>query len=434
MQNRLGRLAQKVGLDTKELRSWAIYDIANSAFATTIMVAILPIYFNDVLAVDLPNHMRSAYWAYFNAFSMIVVALVSPSLGYLADVCRSKKKLLAYFTVRGAFSSFGLALLSGGQWLMAGLLFMLGNIAFHVGIIFYEALLPHITNEDNVHLVSSSGYAVGYLGGGVLLAINLSWIMKPEWFFLPNASMGIKLSFVSVAVIWILFSIPLFRNVREPENKAPQAFSWKLALTATTRLVETFRLLRKYPQVMLFLLSFWAYSDGVGTIMNMATIYGREVGIASSDLIVAILLVQFLGVPASFAFGPITQKIGAKNSLYVTLIVYTAVAIVAYFMTTALHFWMLAVGVALVQGANQAISRSMFSSMIPVSHSGEFFGLFSIWARFAGLFGPLIFGLLAEHTGGSRMSSLFVVGLFIFGIILLTFVDLRKAQEDALRS
>lgn len=431
MSSMFHSLLDKLGLDTKERRSWALYDVANSAFATTIMVAVLPIYFNDVLATELAPNLRSAYWAYFNAFAMIVVALVSPSLGYLADVCGSKKKYLAYFTVIGSMACFALAGLDAGQWQWAGFLFMLSLFAFHIGIIFYEALLPHISNEDNVHKISASGYAIGYLGGGVLLAINLAWIQMPETFGMPDSGVAVKASFISVGLCWLLFSIPLFKNVREPSKREVVKMSWRLAASALFRLRDTFIQLKKYPQVLLFLISFWAYSDGVGTIMTMATIYGREVGIASSDLILAILLVQFLGVPASFAFGPLTQKIGPKKSLFITLFVYTSVSIVAYFMTTALHFWILAVGVSLVQGANQAISRSMFSSMVPLEKSGEFFGLFSIWSRFSGLFGPLVFGLLAEHSGQSRNAVAFVVILFVLGTVLLKFVDVEKGKRDA---
>ena len=433
MAQLLRSFLSKVGLDTKERRSWAVYDVANSAFATTVMVAVLPIYFNDVLAAELPNNLRSAYWAYFSALSMIIVAVVSPSLGFLADVCGSKKRYLAYYTVLGALGCFALATLGHGQWLVAGMIFVITNFSFHVGTIFYEALLPHIADEDSLHTLSNSGYALGYLGGGIVLAVNLLFITKYEMFGLPNTEAGIKLSFISVGVVWILFSIPLFRNVREPQQSKIQKFSVKLAFTAIFRLKETFIQLKKYPQVLLFLVSFWAYSDGVGTIMNMATIYGREVGIASSDLILAILLVQFIGVPAGFAFGPLTNKIGPKKALYITLTVYTAVSIVGYFMTTSFHFWILAVGVALVQGANQAISRSLFASMVPASHSGEFFGLFSVWSRFSGLFGPLVFGLLAEYTGGSRLSVLFVVGLFIVGIVVLKFVDIEKGRADSLK-
>jgi UMF1 family MFS transporter len=430
--NLWSRLLTSIGLDRRELRSWALYDVANSAFATTIMVAVLPLYFHDSLAKDLPEHMRTAYWAYFNSATMITVALVSPSLGYVADVFSAKKKFLGVFTVTGILSSIALAWVQPGQWMLAGLLFVLGCFSFFVGNIFYEALLPHIANDREIHRVSNSGYAVGYIGGGVLLALNLAWIMSPNTFGLPDTVAGIRLSFISVGLCWLLFSLPLFRHVREPETSTLKPHRvWKTSLEAIFQLRKTFAQLKNYPDVLMFLLAFWAYSDGIGTIMNMATIYGREVGIGTNDLITAILVVQFMGVPCSFAFGPITDKIGPKKALMVTLTVYTFISIVGYFMTTTWHFWVLAVGVASVQGASQAISRSVFAQMVPLKHSGEFFGLFSVSSKFAGLFGPLVFGVLAEQTGGSRLSVLFIVLLFILGMVLLNRVDIERGKRRA---
>ncbi|HYX37872.1 MAG TPA: MFS transporter [Oligoflexus sp.] len=427
------RLLASLGLDRRELRSWALYDVANSAFATTIMVAVLPLYFHDSLAKDLPENMRTAYWAYFNSATMIAVALVSPSLGYVADVFSAKKKFLGAFTITGVLASIALAWVQPGQWLLAGLLFVLGCFSFFVGNIFYEALLPHIAKDHEIHRVSNSGYAVGYIGGGVILAINLLWIMNPTMFGLPDTGAGIRLSFLSVGLCWILFSIPLFRHVREPVTSTVKTHGmWRTSVEAIFQLKRTFAKLKNYPDVLMFLLAFWAYSDGIGTIINMATIYGREVGIGTNDLIIAILVVQFLGVPCSFAFGPITDKIGPKKALMLTLVVYTFISMVGYFMTTTWHFWILAVGVATVQGGSQAISRSVFAQMVPLKHSGEFFGLFSVSSKFAGLFGPLIFGVLAEQTGGSRLSVLFIVLLFILGMILLSRVDIERGKRRAL--
>jgi UMF1 family MFS transporter len=235
-----------------------------------------------------------------------------------------------------------------------------------------------------------------------------------------------------VGLCWLLFSLPLFRHVPEPETSTPERHKvFETSLQAVFQLFRTLAQLKKYPDVLMFLLAFWAYSDGIGTIMNMATIYGREVGIGTNDLIKAILVVQFLGVPCSFAFGPITDKIGPKKALMLTLLVYTLISIVGYFMTTTWHFWILAGGVAAVQGASQAISRSVFAQMVPLKHSGEFFGLFSVSSKFAGLFGPLVFGILAEKTGGSRLSVLFIVLLFIAGMILLSRVDIERGKRQA---
>lgn len=430
--NLWSRLSAALGLNRRELRAWALYDVANSTFATTIVVAVLPLYFSDSLAKDLPENLRTAYWAYFTSAAMIAVALVSPSLGYVADVFSAKKRLLAGFTFTGALASFALAWVQPGQWLLAGLLFVLGSFSFYVGNIFYEALLPHIADDQEIHRVSNSGYAVGYTGGGILLALNLAWIMSPNTFGLPDTVAGIRLSFISVGLCWILFSVPLFRHVREPTSaKTQDRTIGQTSIEALLQLRRTFAQLKNYPEVLMFLLAFWAYSDGIGTIINMATIYGREVGIGTNDLIKAILVVQFLGVPCSFAFGPITDKIGPKKALMLTLVVYTGISIVGYFMTTTWHFWILAMGVASVQGASQAISRSVFAQMVPLKHSGEFFGLFSVSSKFAGLFGPMIFGLLAEKTGGSRISVLFIVLLFVVGMVLLSRVDIEAGKRRA---
>ncbi len=435
-------LLANLGLDTPQLRAWALYDVANSTFATTIAVAVLPIYFSDVLATDLPQNLRSAYWAYFNSTTMLLTALLAPSLGYLADMRAAKKKFLALFTLIGSLLTIGLAFLSPGNWKMAGLIFVIANVAFNAGVVVYESLLPHIAKDDAVHRVSNSAYALGYLGGGILLAINLLWISKPQLFGLSNAASGVKISFVSVGIVWILFTIPLLRKVKEPKKRGPassepkETFSHHL-VASLFQLVKTLRKMREYPHMLLFLVAFWAFSDAVGTIINMATIYGREVGIKSEDLTLAILLVQFLGVPASFAFGPITHAIGPKKALNITLVIYMCVSVVALFMTTALHFWILACGVAMVQGANQAISRSIFSSMVPLERSGEFFGLFSVSSKFAGLFGPLVFGLVSSQLGASRYSVLFLIFLFVVGLILFNMVDIdagvaqAKAENEA---
>jgi UMF1 family MFS transporter len=235
-----------------------------------------------------------------------------------------------------------------------------------------------------------------------------------------------------VALCWFLFSLPLLRNVAEPKTRNQNDRSvLNNSFHALFQLRQTFRELKKYPQVLLFLLAFWAYSDGIGTIMNMATIYGREVGIGAKDLILAILLVQFLGVPCSFAFGPITDRLGAKKALILAILVYLSISIVSYFMSAAWHFWILALGVASVQGGSQAISRSIFAEMVPLNHTGEFFGLFSVSSKFAGLFGPLIFALLSEFSGGSRTSILFIIALFVLGLWLLSKLDIEAGKRQA---
>jgi UMF1 family MFS transporter len=307
--------------------------------------------------------------------------------------------------------------------------------------VFYEALLPHIARPEEIDRVSTAGYAMGYLGGGILLALNLLWIQKPEWFGLPSgegiseagATLPVRLAFVSVAIWWIVFSLPLFRRVPEPSprlepDEHPTASPIKVALV---RLAETFRELRGYREAFLMLLAFLLYNDGIQTIIKMATAYGTEIGIGQGALIGAILLVQFVGIPCSFLFGMLAGRLGAKQAIFLGLLAYTLISVLGYFMTSAAHFYLLAALVGMVQGGTQALSRSLFASMIPAHKSGEFFGFFSVFEKFAGIFGPLIFAGTIALTGSSRNSLLSVIGFFVVGAIILAFVDVEEGRRAA---
>ncbi|ODT98151.1 MAG: MFS transporter, partial [Planctomycetes bacterium SCN 63-9] len=306
--------------------------------------------------------------------------------------------------------------------------------------VFYDALLPHIANDDEVDRVSTAGYALGYLGGGILLAINLAWIQNPDWFGLPSGenltpsqqTLPARLSFLSVAIWWFVFSIPLFRRVPEPKpDRPPSEFREGLAGTfkvAAGRLKETGRELGRYRQAVIMLFAFLIYNDGIGTIMRMAGIYATELKIDSGTIIGSILLVQFVGIPCSFAFGAIAGRIGAKLSIFLGLLVYVAICIVGYFMTTGTHFLILALLVGLVQGGTQALSRSLFASMIPRDKSGEFFGFFAVVEKFAGIIGPALFALINLITGSSRGAILAIILFFVIGGALLAMVDVDEGQ------
>lgn len=424
-------LLSKLGLNRKELRAWAWYDWANSAFATTIMVAVLPLYYADVAAANLDQNLRTAYWGYTASFSLAVVALMGPLLGTFADRSHSKKKLLALFTACGVLGSCALFFVHEGDWLLASVAFVVANIGFSAGSVFYEALLPHIANEEEIHRVSTAGYAIGYIGGGVLLAINLAWIMAPDTFGFADKGSAVRWSLLSAGLWWAVFSIPIFRHVPEPmigsvENRGSV---WRQLYQSGVELVQTFHEMRRYREAFLFLLAYWAFSDGIGTIMKMGTIYGREVGIGTPDLIAAILMVQFVGIPATFGVGWLADKIGAKRTLFLTLIVYSFASLCGYGMTKSWHFWMLAGAVALVQGGAQALSRSLYALMIPPTRSAEFFGFFSFSSKMAGVIGPLAFALLSQFTGGGRSGNLIVLGLFIIGMLLLKMVDIEAGKR-----
>ena len=434
-------LLSRLGLDRPELRAWALYDWANSAMYTTIMVAVFPIYFVKVAGAEVPESSATQRLALVNSLALVIVALLAPVLGAVSDYRGSKKPLLALFMVIGVASIAGMFFIGRGDLDLASALFAISLVGVAGSIVFYEALLPHIARPHEIDRVSTAGYAIGYLGGGVLLAFNLAWIQRPDWFGLPSgpgltpseATLPVRLAFLSVAVWWVVFSLPLFRRVREPRaalEPDEQAAANPVA-TAFTRLGETFRALRSYRNAFLMLLAFLIYNDGIQTIIKMATAYGTELGIGQSALIGAILLVQFVGIPCSFLFGLLAGRIGAKRAIFLGLLAYTAISILGYFMKTAAHFYALAALVGMVQGGTQALSRSLFASMIPQHKSGEFFGFFSVFEKFAGIFGPLIFAGTIAISGSSRNAILSVILFFAVGALLLVRVNVSEGQRVA---
>jgi UMF1 family MFS transporter len=328
-----------------------------------------------------------------------------------------------------------------GDLLLASILFVLAMIGATGSFVFYEALLPHIASPAEVDRVSTAGYAMGYIGGGVLLAVNLAWIQKPGWFGLPHgpglaeaaATLPVRLAFVSIAAWWALFSIPLFRRVPEPPRRLEfdERRGENPVVVAFTRLGETFRELRGFRQAFVFLVAFLIYNDGIQTIIKMATAYGTELGIGQGALITAILMVQFVGIPFSFLFGSLAGRIGAKRAVFLGLLVYTAISVLGYFMRTATHFFVLAGLVGIVQGGTQALSRSLFASMTPPHKSGEFFGFFSVFEKFAGIFGPLFFAAAIAFTGSSRAAILSVIAFFVVGGALLATVNVLEGEQAA---
>ena len=426
-------LLDRVGLGRRDLRAWAMYDWANSAFQTTIIAAVFPIYFTRVAAADLPPATATSRFAWGTTIAILIVALVAPLLGTIADYAAMKKKLLAVFLAIGVSATGAMFWIQRGDWQLALVLFIIGNVGVAGSIVFYESLLPHIAGEQDLDRVSSAGYAMGYLGGGVLLAINLLMIQQPALFGLADSGVATRAAFATVAVWWLLFSIPLFRRVPEPprrierdETPAGNAFT-----TGVRRLGETFRELRRYRQAFLLLLAFLIYNDGIQTIIRMATPYGAELGLSDGTMITALLVTQFIGVPFAFLFGAFAARIGAKRAVFVGLGVYAGITVLGYYMTSGIHFFMLAVLVGMVQGGTQALSRSMFASMIPRHKSSEFFAFFGVFERYAGVLGPLIFAVIVERSGTGRAAILSIIVFFVVGATLLTFVDVEEGRRVA---
>src|SRR4051812_26011420 len=437
----MGSLLSRLGLDRPELRAWAMYDWAASSMQTTIMVAVFPIYFVKVAGAGLAESGATQRLATVNTVALVIIAVLSPILGAVSDYRGTKKRLLALFMWIGVVAVLGMFFVGRGDLDLASVLFTISLVGVAGSFVFYEALLPHIARPGEIDRVSTAGYALGYFGGGVLLAFNLAWIQRPDWFGLPSgagltesqATLPVRLAFLSVAVWWLVFSFPLFRRVPEPPALLePDEHRGESSVRiAFVRLAETFRELRSYRNAFLLLLSFLIYNDGIQTIIKMATAYGTEIGIGQSALIGAILLVQFVGIPCSFLFGMLAGRIGTKRALFLGLLAYTAISVLGYFMKTAAHFYLLAGLVGMVQGGTQALSRSLFASMIPQHKSGEFFGFFSVFEKFAGIFGPLIFAGTIAVTGSSRNAILSVILFFAVGALLLWPVDVAEGQRAA---
>jgi UMF1 family MFS transporter len=428
------RFLDRVGLGRRDLRAWALYDCANSAFQTTIIAAVFPIYYQKVAAAGQPEVTAMSRFAWATTLAILIVAVVAPVLGAIADYTAIKKRLLAVFLAIGASATAAMFWIERGDWQFALVLFVIGNVGVAGTIVFYESLLPHlVSSEQDLDRVSTAGYAVGYLGGGVLLAINLMMIQKPEWFGIPDAGTATRLALASVAVWWVMFSIPLFRVVPEPAVRieADERPGGNAFLTATKRLRETLHELSRYRDAFVFLLAFLLYNDGIQTMIRMATIYGTQIGLPESAMITALLLTQFIGIPCAIVFGMLGSRIGAKTAVFGGLAVYVLITLLGYFMSTATHFFALAVLVGMVQGGTQALSRSLFASMIPRHKSSEFFAFFSVFERYAGVLGPAIFAFVIEHSGSGRSAILAVAVFFVVGGAMLTFVDVGRGRRAA---
>ena len=421
----------------KIINSWAMYDWANSAFATTIMSAMFPPFYRSLAtAAGLREADATAAWAYTTSIALLLVAILAPILGAISDHTGGKKRYIAFFAGLGIVGTGLFVFLGDDTYLLGSILFIIGNVGFAGANIFYESLLPHIAKKGDIDQISTRGYALGYLGGGTLLIVNVLWVMKPELFFMPSVGFALRAAFFSVAVWWAVFSIPLFRNVPEPPvvQELERERESNVLQAGFGRLIRTFRQITRYKQLLIFLIAFWIYNDGIGTIIKMATAYGDEIGIGITEMTIALIMTQFVGIPFSFGFGWLAKRLGTKRSILLALGVYTLISIAGYFMTTATHFFILAFMVGTVQGGSQALSRSLYGSMVPKSQSAEFFGFFSTSSKFAGILGPLLFGVVGQLAGGSRLSIISLVIFFIIGGFLLTRVDeaegRRVAQEE----
>jgi UMF1 family MFS transporter len=416
----------------RTVRAWCLYDWANSAFATTVMAALYPPFFRSLAtAAGVSESRATAYWGYTAALALLLVSAGAPVLGAIADFTGTRKRFLALFAGIGIAATAAFTLNGDDTWLLAAALFVTANIGYAGANAFYESLLPSVAGPDELDRVSARGYALGYLGGGILLVVNALWVLKPDLFGMPGTGFAVRASFFSVAIWWGVFSVPILRRVPEPPADHVPGLAQNPIAAGIGRLMNTFRDVRRYRQLLLFLLAFWIYNDGISTIIKMATAYGDEIGIELGHMIGALVITQFVGFPCAIAFGGMAERIGPKRSILIGLVVYALICVLGFFMTTPLHFYLLAVMVGTVQGGTQALSRSLFASMVPRHKSAEFFGFFGASGKFAGIFGPLVFGIVAQLTGQSRLSIFALIVFFVVGALVLLRVDERAGAEAA---
>ncbi len=417
-------------LDRKKVLSWALYDWANSAFATTVMAGFFPLFFKKFWNVNVESTVSTFWLGTANSLASIIIAVFAPVLGAIADCGGAKKKYLMFFAGMGIVMTGLLSLVAEGNWPAAIILYIAATIGFSGGNAFYDALIVNVASEQKLERVSALGFSLGYLGGGLLFTVNVLMTLYPDRFGLADATEAVRVSFVMVGVWWAVFSIPLIVFVDEPGTK--KKITFRAAVWGGFRqLRATFQEIRRLKVVFLFLLAYWFYIDGIHTIIRMSVDYGLALGFPQNSLIVALLITQFVGFPCALLFGYLGERIGAKTGIFIGIGVYCGVTVWGYLMEQVWEFYVLAVVIGMVMGGVQALSRSLYARIIPANKAGEFFGFYGILGKFASVMGPLLMGYTAIATGSSRLSLLILVVLFVIGAALLVRVDEREGMAMA---
>ncbi len=406
----------------REIIAWALYDWGNSAFATVIIAGFFPVFLKQYWAVDTDVTISSFRLGLANSAASLLVLSVAPVLGAIADQGTFKKRFLMSFAAVGIIATGALFFVASGQWPVAIVLYVIGGVGFASANIFYDALLVDVTQKHHLDVVSALGFALGYLGGGLFLAFCAYLTLRPETFGLDSSTHAVRVSFLLVALWWAIFTIPLWRYVREHRTKAATTLK-DASILGIRQLRNTFRAVRRYRQIIIFLGAYWLYIDGVDTIVRMAVDYGVALGFTSQRLIFALLITQFVGFPAAIAFGWIGQRLSAKTGILIGLVVYIGVTLWAYKLDHIWEFYAIAVTIGLVQGGVQSLSRSLYARLIPENSSAEFFGFYNLLGKFAAVIGPALMGGIAYWTHNTRLSILSLLVLFAGGAILLLFVD-----------
>ena len=418
----------------RSVKAWTMYDWANSAFATTVMGVVLQLYFSSYIS---PGPIVPI-WGYAVAIGSLIAALLSPILGAIADFKAHKKLFMAFFVALGVISTALLwFVVEPADRTLCILLYILGTIGFAGSLVFYDSLLPHVAKEDEMDQISSRGYALGYIGGGLLLLINAVMIfVGPS--LLPSIpteeaiALMMRLSLLSVAIWWAVFSIPLFKHVSEPPARGEtHEIGQNVVTVGFQRVFTALKGIREYKDLFLFMLTFFVYANGIGTIITMAASFAKDLSFSNLTVLGTFLMVQFVAAPFSILFGKLAVKMGNKKAISLALVIYSIIAIFGFFMKEEWHMFVLGFGVAIVQGGSQALSRSLIGKMLPKSKSAEFYGFFSVFEKFNTVVGPALMAFIADRTGDPRLGIVSLVVFFVAGIIMLRFVNVERGIAQA---
>tara|TARA_Y100000389_G_scaffold41271_2_gene35955 strand:+ start:4112 stop:5395 length:1284 start_codon:yes stop_codon:yes gene_type:complete len=422
----------------KKVYSWALYDWANSAFATTVMAGFFPIFFSQYWSD--PNNLSTStfYLGLGNSVASIFVAVLAPFLGAVADRGSFKKRFLIFFAFLGIVMTIGLGFVAQGMWPIALLLYIFATIGFSSANTFYDSLLPSVSNEDTVDYVSALGYSLGYLGGGALIVVNFLMLSYPESFGLADSTAAIQWSFISVGIWWALFSLPIMLFVDEKKENEKNSIS-KALKEGIAQFKSTFNEIKNLKVVATFLLAYWLYIDGVDTTVRMAANFGISLGFGQTAIMGALVLVQFVAFFATLLYIKFSDKVGIKNGIYTAIFAYIFIIFGAFFVTESWHFYILALLIGCFQGGIQTLSRSLYSRIIPKDKSGEYFGFFNMWGKFAAVFGPLLMGSATvlinnrvdDQEFAARLGFQFITVLLILGAYVFSKVDLEEGEALA---
>jgi len=414
----------------KAVISWALYDWANSAFAVTVMAGFFPLFLKQYWSAGSDSAVSTFQLGAANSIGSLIIVVLAPILGAIGDRSGVRKKYLMFFTGMAIVMTGALPFVARGDWPAAIILYILALIGFSGGNIFYDSLIVNVASKEQLDRVSALGFGLGYLGGGLVFSICVLMTIWPEHFGLADATQAVRVSFGVAAGWWALFSLPLFFFFKEPIREQ-RSRGWSALKAGLQQLVSTFHRIRSLRVVFLFLIGYWFYIDGVGTIVRMAVDYGMGLGLDHKSLIMALLVTQFVGFPAAIAFGFLGERIGAKQGILIGIAIYAGVTSWSYFMTEVWEFYVLALVIGLVQGGVQSLSRSMYARIIPADKAGEFFGFYNMLGKFATVLGPILMGIVGLATGSPRMSILVILILFLIGAIFLYFVDEQQGIQRA---